>query len=118
MAQKGEPKEHYKYHLYQVFLEALQHINFHVSGITLAYFGLKFGPGEMFALGIFGLSIIGTFFGKNIAKVFATGLGLLLATVGTSGFGGMRFDQAYLMDGIPLVVIVIGLLACLRHSNY
>ena len=22
------------------------------------------------------------------------------------------FDQAYLMDGIPLVVIVIGLLAC------
>ncbi len=54
-------------------------------------------------------------FGKNIAKgFFATGLGLLLATVGTSGFGGMRFvfDQAYLMDGIPLVVIVIGLLAC------
>ena len=69
----------------------------------------------MFALGIFGLSIIGTFFGKNIAKgFFATGIGLLLATVGTSGFGGMRFvfNQAYLMDGIPLVVIVIGLLAC------
>ena len=37
-----------------------------------------------------------------------------MATVGTSGFGGMRFvfDQAYLMDGIPLVVVVIGLLAC------
>ena len=34
----------------------------------------------MFALGIFGLSIIGTFW-KNIAKgFFATGLGLLLAT--------------------------------------
>tara|TARA_B100000963_G_scaffold358576_1_gene383547 strand:+ start:1538 stop:3016 length:1479 start_codon:yes stop_codon:yes gene_type:complete len=116
MAQKGEPKRALQVSLISGVIGGLTStLIFIVSGTTLAYFGLKFGPGEMFALGIFGLSIIGTFFGKNIAKgFFATGLGLLLATVGTSGFGGMRFvfDQAYLMDGIPLVVIVIGLLAC------
>ena len=116
MAQKGQPKRALQVSLVSgVFGGLTSTLIFIVSGTTLAYFGLKFGPGEMFALGIFGLSIIGTFFGKNIAKgFFATGIGLLLATVGTSGFGGMRFvfNQAYLMDGIPLVVIVIGLLAC------
>ena len=100
MAQKGEPKRALQVSLISgVFGGLTSTLIFIVSGTTLAYFGLKFGPGEMFALGIFGLSIIGTFFGKNIAKgFFATGLGLLLATVGTSGFGGMRFvfDQAYL----------------------
>jgi len=87
---------------------------FIVGATWLAEIGLQFGPGEMFALGVFGLSIIGTFFGKSPAKGFiATGIGLLLATIGSSGFGGLRFtfEQGYLMDGIPLIVVVIGLLA-------
>ena len=89
-------------------------IIFILSGTSLAYFGLLFGPGEMFALGLFGLSIIGSFFGKDAAKGFlATGIGLILATVGSSGFGGIRFsyDQPYLMEGFPLIVIIIALLA-------
>lgn len=87
---------------------------FIVAGSTLAWIGLQFGPGEMFALGLFGLSIIGSFFGRDPSKGFlATGIGLLLATIGSSGFGGLRFtfDLAPLMDGLPLVVVVIGLLA-------
>ena len=116
MAQNGQPKRALQVSLISGVIGGLTStIIFIISGTTLAYFGLKFGPGEMFALGIFGLSIIGTFFGKNIVKgFFATGLGLLLATIGISGFGGVRFafNQAYLIDGIPLVVIVIGLLAC------
>ena len=43
---------------------------FIVGATSLAEIGLQFGPGEMFALGIFGLSIIGTFFGKSPAKGF------------------------------------------------
>ncbi|MEQ8195917.1 MAG: tripartite tricarboxylate transporter permease [Rhodospirillales bacterium] len=89
-------------------------IIFIITGVALAQVALMFGPGEMFALGIFGLSIIGTFFGKDPAKGFlAAGIGLLLATIGSSGFGGLRFtyDIGALMDGLPLVVIVIGLLA-------
>ncbi|MEX2449556.1 MAG: tripartite tricarboxylate transporter permease [Rhodospirillales bacterium] len=89
-------------------------IIFIITGVALAQVALMFGPGEMFALGIFGLSIIGTFFGKDPAKGFlATGIGLLLTTIGSSGFGGLRFtfEIGALMDGLPLVVIVIGLLA-------
>ncbi|MBT3764761.1 MAG: tripartite tricarboxylate transporter permease, partial [Rhodospirillales bacterium] len=87
---------------------------FIVGATSLAEIGLQFGPGEMFALGIFGLSIIGTFFGKSPAKGFlAAGIGLMMGTIGSSGFGGLRFtfDQGYLMDGLPLIVVVIGLLA-------
>jgi putative tricarboxylic transport membrane protein len=100
---------------------------FIVGATSLAEIGLQFGPGEMFALGIFGLSIIGTFFGKSPTKGFlAAGIGLLLGTIGSSGFGGMRFtfDQGYLMDGLPLIVVVIGLLAapegfrlCIDHRK-
>lgn len=87
---------------------------FIVGATSLAEIGLQFGPGEMFALGIFGLSIIGTFFGSSPAKGFlAAGIGLLMGTVGSSGFGGFRFtfNQDYLIDGLPLIVVVIGLLA-------
>ncbi len=87
---------------------------FIVGSSSLAQIALQFGPGEMFALGLFGLSIIGTFFGRSPAKGFlATGIGLLLATVGSSEFGGLRFvfNQGYLMDGIPLIVVIIGVLA-------
>ena len=89
-------------------------IIFILAGTSIAYIALQFGPGEMFALGIFGLSIIGSFFGKDPARGFlATGIGLILATIGSSDFGGMRFTfgQAYLMDGLPVVVVIIGLMA-------
>jgi putative tricarboxylic transport membrane protein len=87
---------------------------FILAGAALSWIGLLFGPSQMFAVGVFGLSIIGGFLGKSAAKGFlATGIGLLLATVGSSGFGGMRFtfNQAWLLDGIPLIVLIIGLLA-------
>jgi putative tricarboxylic transport membrane protein len=68
----------------------------------------------MFAVGIFGLSIIGSFFGDSPVKGFiATGIGLFLATIGSSGFAGLRFtfDQPALMDGVPLLVVIIGVMA-------
>ncbi len=39
-----------------------------VGSGSLAQIALQFGPGEMFALGLFGRSIIGTCFGKSPAK--------------------------------------------------
>lgn len=80
----------------------------------LAWVGLQFGPPELFAVGVFGLSIIGSFVGKDPTKTFiGAAIGLLLATVGNSQFGGMRFvfDQPYLYDGIPLIVMIISMLA-------
>ncbi|MBH0238802.1 tripartite tricarboxylate transporter permease [Methylobrevis albus] len=80
----------------------------------LAWIGLQFGPSEMFAVGIFGLSVIGSFFGDSPVKGFvATGIGLFLAMIGSSGFSGLRFTfgQASLLDGMPLIVVIIGFLA-------
>ena len=71
MAQKGQPKRALQVSLVSgVFGGLTSTLIFIVSGTTLAYFGLKFGPGEMFALGIFGLSIIGTFLKKYRQRVF------------------------------------------------
>lgn len=87
---------------------------FLLGASSLAWIGLKFGPSEMFAVGIFGLSIIGSFFGDDPVKGFlATAIGLFLATIGSSGFSGLRFTfgQSSLMEGVPLIVVIIGLLA-------
>ncbi len=84
------------------------------AATALAYVGLMFGPAEMFALGILGLAIIGSFVGKDPTKGFiAAGLGLLLSTVGESPFGSPRFtfDQSWLDSGIPLIVMITAMLA-------
>ena len=81
---------------------------------SLAWAGLKFGPGELFAVGVFGLSIVGSFVGKDPTKAFlGATIGLLLATVGDSSFGGTRFvfDQPFLYDGVPLIVMIVAMLA-------
>ena len=59
-------------------------------------------------------AIVGGFFGKDAMRGFlGAGIGLLLATIGSSGFGGLRFtfNQGFLIDGIPLVVVIIAFLA-------
>lgn len=87
---------------------------FILAGTTLGHVALMFGPGELFAVGVFGLSIVASFFGGDAARGFlAAGIGLLLATVGSSSFGGLRFtfEQGYLSEGIPLVVVIIAFLA-------
>ncbi len=89
-------------------------IIFIVAGTSLGIVALAFGPGELFAVGVFGLAIVGGFFGKDAARGFlAVGIGLLLATIGSSGFGGLRFTfyQGFLIDGLPLVVVIIAFLA-------
>jgi len=87
---------------------------FMCSAPTLAWIGLQFGPSEMFALGVFGLSIVCGLVGKSVVKGFmAAAIGALLSTVGPSHFSGYRytFDQSFLMDGIPMVVAFIGFFA-------
>ena len=89
-------------------------IIFIFAASSLAWIGLKFGPGELFAVGVFGLSIVGSFVGKDPLKAFlGATVGLLLATVGDSSFGGTRFvfNQPYLFDGVPLIVMIVAMLA-------
>lgn len=87
---------------------------FILSATGLAWVGLQFGPGELFAVGVFGLSLIGSFFGRSVVRGFtAAAIGLLLATVGSSGFAGLRFTFGLpaLSEGIPTVIVITAFLA-------
>ncbi len=115
MAQKGDAYRALMISITSgVFGGIVSSLIFIVAATALAWVGLQFGPAEMFALGLLGLAIIGSFVGSNPTKGFiAAGLGLLLSTVGESPFGAVRFtfDQSYLSDGIPLIVMIIAMLA-------
>jgi putative tricarboxylic transport membrane protein len=115
MARQGLARRALRISLYSGVIGGVSStIIFIVAGTSLGYLALAFGPGELFAVGVFGLAIVGGFFGKDAARGFlAAGIGLLLATVGSSGFGGLRFtfNEGYLMDGIPVVIIIIAFLA-------
>ena len=115
MAQKGNARRALMISITSgVFGGITSSLIFIVAATALAWVGLQFGPSEMFALGLLGLAIIGSFVGSNPTKGFiAAGLGLLISTVGESPFGAVRFnfDQSYLNDGVPLIVMIIAMLA-------
>lgn len=83
--------------------------------IPLVEFALKFGPAEYFALGVFGLAIISSLTEGSVTKaLLAAAIGLFVATVGTDttvGFPRFTFETPELLDGIPLVPALIGMLA-------
>ena len=82
----------------------------------VADMAMNFGPGEMFMLAVFGLSVIIAISGKSIAKGLITGfLGLLMCTVGLDPTNGVpRFisiKQTSLLDGFQFIPTLIGLFA-------
>lgn len=81
----------------------------------LANVALSFAPPEYFALGIFGLSIIGGMSGKSLTKgIISVLIGLLIKTVGLDPLtGAVRFTSGYdeLEGGIGFMVALIGLFA-------
>ncbi|NRA55585.1 MAG: tripartite tricarboxylate transporter permease [Gammaproteobacteria bacterium] len=76
---------------------------------------LAFGSAELFMLTLLGLSMVGVLAGNSLIKgLSACGLGLVLGTLGGAPATGeyrMAFDNSYLMDGIPLVVVGLGIFA-------
>lgn len=76
---------------------------------------LAFGPPEFFMLGALGLTYVGALSGRSVTKgVIAALLGLLLSTVGYSTQGGVArysFEVNYLLDGLELVPLLLGLFA-------
>lgn len=85
----------------------------------LAAFALKFGSPELFLLAVFGLTIIASMKGEEggiggFSKGIVAGLfGVLLGTVGIATTGTIRGanNLDYLIDGIPIVPVLIGFLA-------
>ncbi|MDP6174061.1 MAG: tripartite tricarboxylate transporter permease, partial [Rhodospirillales bacterium] len=78
-------------------------------------FILAFGSPELFMLGILGLAMVGSLSGGSLLKgLTVAGLGLLMSTVGyaeTDAIPRYWFGTDYLIDGLPLIPLVLGLFA-------
>ena len=76
---------------------------------------LLFTSAELFMLTILGLSMVGVMAGNSVLKgLIACGVGLLLGGVGGAPATGeyrMDLELSYLSDGIPLVVVGLGIFA-------
>lgn len=86
------------------------------SSPLIADMAMSFGPGEMFMLAVFGLSVIIAISGKSIAKgLISAFLGMLLCTVGLDPTNGVprfiTYKQTGLLDGFQFIPTLIGLFA-------
>ncbi|GAB5376927.1 MAG: tripartite tricarboxylate transporter permease [Acuticoccus sp.] len=83
--------------------------------VPIAALALKFGPAEMFALGIFALTLVGVLSEGNMVKGLIAGtIGLLLANFGVDPLSGafrLTFGVRELAGGWAFIALVIGIFA-------
>lgn len=76
---------------------------------------LAFGSPELFMLGMLGLTMVGSLSGGSILKgLVVAALGILMSTVGYAeavAIPRYYFGTDYLIDGLPLIPVVLGLFA-------
>jgi putative tricarboxylic transport membrane protein len=75
---------------------------------------LRLGPLEMFAVAVWGMLLLGSLAGRHISRGLLAGtFGVLLGTVGmnTAGFTRGTMDIPWLLDGVPQIPAMMGLLA-------
>jgi putative tricarboxylic transport membrane protein len=80
----------------------------------LAELVLRIGPYEMAAIGIWGMVLLGSLGGKSLSRgLFAAGIGVLIGTVGMNTAGYLRgtANIPELLDGVPTIPAMVGLLA-------
>lgn len=81
----------------------------------IASVALLFTPAAYFALGVLGISVIVTLSEGSLVKgLIAACFGLMIATVGSDPFSGVSrftFGRPELLDGIPYILIMIGIYA-------
>lgn len=87
---------------------------------------LRLGPLEMFAVAVWGMLLLGSLAGSHLSRGLLAGVfGVLLGTVGmnTAGFTRGTMGIPWLLDGIPQIPAMMGLLAAsqligLINTNY
>jgi putative tricarboxylic transport membrane protein len=75
---------------------------------------LRLGPLELFVVAVWGLMLLGSLAGDSLPRGLLAGLfGVLLGTVGMNTAGYIRgtVGQPWLLDGIPVIPAMMGLLA-------
>lgn len=84
-------------------------------GPLLARVTLFFGPAEYFWIAMFGMVSVGVMVGSDAVKgILAAVLGLLIGTMGIDSLSGQArftFDQTWLLGGLDLIVVLVGLYA-------
>ncbi|MDP3535462.1 tripartite tricarboxylate transporter permease [Halomonas sp. M1] len=116
MAKNGQPRKALKVGLLaSVIGDLLSTLLLIAVVIPFASVALKFGPYELAAILIFALVFIAGMAGGSFLKGMAAGgMGVILGTVGLDPeTGAMRltFGFAELMEGVPILPLVIGTLA-------
>lgn len=91
----------------------LSMVLFVLAAEPIARFALQFGPAEMFALVVFGLTVMVSISSTSLVKGALAGVaGLAIATVGRDPItGDARFVGSFndLNSGLPFIAIIIGL---------
>lgn len=116
MADKGEASKALKVACWSSAIGGI------VSAIALMTFGpllarvtLFFGPAEYFWIAVFGMVSVGVMVGSDPVKgILAAVLGLLIGTMGIDSLSGQArftFDQTWLLGGLDLIVVLVGLYA-------
>jgi putative tricarboxylic transport membrane protein len=86
-----------------------------VAGVVL-----RLGPLELFVVALWGLMLLGSLAGESMARGLLAGLfGVLLGTVGMNTAGYIRgtLGEPWLLDGIPVIPAMMGLLAASQMLN-
>ncbi len=82
----------------------------------MASLALKIGPVELCALVVFSLTFVIALSGNSLIKgVIATLAGMFVATIGLdagSGASRLTFGSINLQDGVPLIALGVGIMAC------
>ncbi len=81
----------------------------------LVAISLAFGPSEIFWLSMFGLASIGVFLADDMVKGLLGGcFGVMVSLIGVdtvTGFERFTFGSLELSDGIPLLIMLVGMYA-------
>jgi putative tricarboxylic transport membrane protein len=81
----------------------------------LSELGLRFGPSELFAVACLGLSVLTSMDEERMVKTLISGLlGLFIATMAmdpVEGVPRLTFGFSYLLGGIPMIPVMIGMFA-------
>lgn len=83
---------------------------------VIAKAAMSFGPGEMFMLAVFGLSVIISISGKSVIKgMISAFFGMLICTVGLDPTNGVArfisYSQTSLLEGFSFIPALIGMFA-------
>lgn len=116
MAEKGEAAKALKVACYSSAIGGIvSAVALMTIGPLLAKVTLLFGPAEYFWIAVFGMASVGVMVGSDPVKgLMATLLGLWIGAIGLDNLSGQArytFDQTWLLGGMPLIVVLVGLYA-------